>query len=215
LNEYLENNKEKHENKVFYVTDIVQQAQYIKMFKENNMEAVILNTKLDNPYMSTIEMNNQGISFVRIDADLADTLKDTSKEENKELNESLENLFKENLEKGDNLKIKVESLKATEISGVIQLGEQARRMEEMAKIYGMAMPFGAMPPDETLILNANNNVVNLLFKFKDDESKKEETKMICKQIYDLATMSHKHLDMNSMTSFIERSNKILEMLLNN
>ncbi|MDE6357068.1 MAG: molecular chaperone HtpG [Eubacteriales bacterium] len=215
LNEYLENNKEKHENKVFYVTDIVQQAQYIKMFKENNMEAVILNTKLDNPYMSTIEMNNQGVSFVRIDADLADTLKDTSKEENKELNESLENLFKENLEKGDNLKIKVESLKATEISGVIQLGEQARRMEEMAKIYGMAMPFGAMPPDETLVLNANNNVVNLLFKLKDDESKKEETKMICKQIYDLATMSHKHLDMNAMTSFIERSNKILEMLLNN
>ncbi len=215
LSEYLENNKAKHENKIFYVTDMVQQAQYIKMFKENEMEAVILNTKLDNPYMSTLEMYNQGVSFIRIDADLADSLKDTSKEENQELNQALEKLFKENLEKGEGLKIKVEGLKAKEISGVIQLSEQARRMEEMMKAYGMSAPFGSMPPEETLILNSNNNVVNLLLKLKDDESKKEETKMICSQIYDLATMSHKHLDMNTMTAFIERSNKILEMILNN
>lgn len=215
LNEYLEQNKEHHENKVFYVTDENQQAQYIKMFKDNNMDAVILDTKLDNPYMSTLEMYNQGISFVRIDSDLSDTLKDSSKEEDKELNEALETLFKDNLNKGDNLKIKVENLKATDISGVIQLSEQARRMEEMAKMYGMNMPFGAMPTDETLILNSNNNVVKLLLKIKDNENKKEETNIICNQIYDLATMSHKHLDMNSMTNFIERSNKILEMLLNN
>lgn len=215
LNEYLEQNKEHHENKVFYVTDENQQAQYIKMFKDNNMDAVILDTKLDNPYMSTLEMYNQGISFVRIDSDLSDTLKDSSKEEDKELNEALETLFKDNLNKGDNLKIKVENLKATDISGVIQLSEQARRMEEMAKIYDMNMPFGAMPADETLILNSNNNVVKLLLKIKDNENKKEETNIICNQIYDLATMSHKHLDMNSMTNFIERSNKILEMLLNN
>ncbi len=215
LNEYLEQNKEHHENKVFYVTDENQQAQYIKMFKDNNMDAVILDTKLDNPYMSTLEMYNQGISFVRIDSDLSDTLKDSSKEEDKELNEALETLFKDNLNKGDNLKIKVENLKASDISGIIQLSEQARRMEEMAKMYGMNMPFGAMPADETLILNSNNNVVKLLLKIKDNENKKEETNIICNQIYDLATMSHKHLDMNSMTNFIERSNKILEMLLNN
>ena len=215
LNEYLEQNKEHHENKVFYVTDENQQAQYIKMFKDNNMDAVILNTRLDNPYMSTLEMYNQGINFVRIDSDLADTLKDSSQEEDKELNEALEALFKQTLEKGDSLKIKVENLKASDISGVIQLSEQSRRMEEMAKMYGMNMPFGAMPSEETLILNGNNNVVKLLLKIKDDETKKDETKLICNQIYDLATMSHKHLDMNSMTNFIERSNKILEMLLKN
>ncbi len=215
LNEYLEQNKQHHENKVFYVTDENQQAQYIKMFKDNDMDAVILNTKLDNPYMSTLEMYNQGISFVRIDSDLSDTLKDNSQEENKELNDALQALFKDTLNKGYNLKIKVENLKATDISGVIQLSEQARRMEEMAKMYGMGMPFGAMPSDETLILNGNNNVVKLLLKIKDDENKKEETNLICNQIYDLATMSHKHLDMSSMTNFIERSNKILEMLLNN
>lgn len=215
LNEYLEQNKEHQENKVFYVTDENQQAQYIKMFKENNMDAVILNTKLDNPFMSTLEMYNQETKFVRIDSDLSDTLKDTSKEEDKELTESLQALFKETLNKGDNLKISVEHLKTTDISGVIQLSEQARRMEEMAKMYGMAMPFGAMPSDETLVLNGNNNVVKLLLKIKDDASKKEEINLICNQIYDLATMSHKHLDMNNMTNFIERSNKILEILLNN
>ena len=83
----------------------------------------------------------------------------------------------------------------------------------MAKMYGMNMPFGAMPVEETLVLNGNNNVVKLLLNIKDDQNKKEETSLICNQIYDLATMSHKHLDMNEMTNFIERSNKILEMLM--
>lgn len=212
LNEYLEQNKQHSQNKVFYVTDKNQQAQYIKMFKENHMDAVVLNTKLDNPYMSTLEMYNQDISFVRIDSDLSDTLKDDTQQEDKELSQALETLFKDNLQKND-LKIKVENLKTKDISGVIQTSEQARRMEEMAKIYGMNMPFGAMPSEETLVLNGNNNVVKLLLNIKDDENKKQETNLICNQIYDLATMSHKHLDMNAMTNFIERSNKILEMLM--
>lgn len=212
LNEYLEQNKQHSQNKVFYVTDKNQQAQYIKMFKENNMDAVVLNTKLDNPYMSTLEMYNQDISFVRIDSDLSDTLKDDSQQQDKDLSEALETLFKDTLQKND-LKIKVENLKTKDISGVIQTSEQARRMEEMAQMYGMNMPFGAMPSEETLILNTNNNVVKLLLNIKDDQNKKEETNLICNQIYDLATMSHKHLDMNAMTNFIERSNKILEMLM--
>lgn len=212
LNEYLEQNKQHSQNKVFYVTNKNQQAQYIKMFKENNMDAVVLNTKLDNPYMSTLEMYNQDISFVRIDSDLSDTLKDDSQQQDKDLSEALETLFKDTLQKND-LKIKVENLKTKDISGVIQTSEQARRMEEMAQMYGMNMPFGAMPSEETLILNTNNNVVKLLLNIKDDQNKKEETNLICNQIYDLATMSHKHLDMNAMTNFIERSNKILEMLM--
>ncbi len=217
IQEYLDLTKNTNENKkpanIFYATDTIQQAQYIKMFKESNLEAVILDTKLDAPFMSVIEMNNRDVKFLRIDADIDETLKDSSKETDSALNESLEKLFKENLTKTENVKIVVESLKSKEISGVIQLSEEARRMEEMTKLYGMAMPFATMPTEEILVLNANNNVVNLLLKLKDDETKKEETKMICNQIYDLATMSHKHLDMEAMTAFIERSNKILELLL--
>lgn len=210
LNEYLDRNKEKHENKVFYVTDEQQQAQYIKMFKDNDMEAVILTSRLDNPYISTLEMYNSGVKFARIDADIADTLKNESTEDNEKIKEGLEQLFKDSLGK-ENLKINVESLKAEDVSGVVQLSEEARRMEEMSKLYGMNL--GSMPVEETLVLNSNNKVVKLLMELKDKEDKKEETKMVCKQIYDLAMMSHKSLDMNEMTEFIARSNKILEMMI--
>ncbi len=212
LNEYLDKNKEKHENKVFYVTDEKQQAQYIKMFEDNGMEAVILDTKLDNPFMSAIEMYNNGVSFARIDADIADTLKNEESEDDKALTEKMETVFKDVLKK-DDLKIKVESLKAYDVSGIIQLSEQSRRMKEMSSIYGMS--FGDMPADETLILNSNNNVVKLLAKIYDDETRKDDVSLVCKQIYDLAIMSHKPLEMNEMTEFIARSNKILEMTMEN
>ncbi len=210
LSEYLERNKDKHENKVFYVTNEQQQAQYIKMFKDNGMEAVILTSRLDNPYVSVLEMYNNSVSFARIDADIADVLKGEAEEDNDKIKEELEKLFKDNLE-NQNLKINVEALKADGVSGVIQLSEHSRRMQEMSELYGMNM--GAMPVEQTLILNSNNNVVKLLIKLKDNEDKKEETKMICRQIYDLAVMSHKPLDVDEMTGFIERSNKILEMLI--
>lgn len=209
LQEYLDRNKEKHENKVFYVTNEQQQAQYIKMFKDNDMEAVILTTRLDNPFVSTIEMYSEGVSFARIDADLSDTLKNTDEAENKEANEKLEKLFKEVLN-NENLKVKVESLKAENVSAVMQLSEQSRRMQEMSQMYGMNMGFAA--PDETLVLNSSNAVVKLLMEIKDDDTKSDDTKMVCQQIYDLAMLSHKPLDADSMAAFIERSNKILAMI---
>lgn len=210
LSEYLDKNKEKHENKVFYVTDEKQQAQYIKMFEENGMEAVILDTRLDNPYMSALEMYNSGVTFARIDADIADTLKNDESDEDKELTEKFDKLFKEVIKK-DGIKVKVENLKTEDVSGVIQLSEQSRRMKEMSSMYGMN--FGSMPLDETLILNSNNKVVKLLTNIVDDESRKDDVELICKQIYDLAIMSHKPLEMNEMTEFIARSNKILAMTI--
>lgn len=136
-------------------------------------------------------------------------MKNKDEEENKEANENLEKLFKETLG-NENLKIKVESLKAENVSAIMQLSEQTRRMQEMSKMYGMDMGFGA--PDETLVLNSNNAVVKLLMDIKDDSEKTDDTKMICKQIYDLAMLSHKPLAMEEMAAFIERSNKILSMV---
>ena len=211
LQEYLDTNKDKHENKVFYVTNEQQQAQYIKMFKDNGMQAVILDTKLDAPYISTLEMYNSGVSFARIDADISDSLK-SGEEADKETSESLEKLFKDKLH-NEKLKVRVESLKTDSVSAVMQLSEQSRRMQEMSQIYGMN--FGmSMPAEETLVLNSNNNVVKLLLSIKDDEEKSTETELICKQIYDLAVMSNQPLSMDGMTAFIERSNKILEMVAN-
>lgn len=209
LQEYLDKNKEKHENKVFYVTNEQQQAQYIKMFKDNDMEAVMLSTGLDTAFISYMEMYNSGVSFARIDSDITEMLKSDG-EVDKEVNEGLETLFKDNLEK-ENLKISVENLKADNVSGVIQLSEQSRRMQEMSAMYGGGMNMN-FPTDETLVLNANNNVVKLLLDMKDKDNKKDDVKMICEQIYDLAMMSHKPLEMEAMTKFITRSNKIMEML---
>ncbi len=205
LSEYTDKNKDKAENKVFYVSDVQQQAQYIKMFNDQGMDAVVLDTKLDVPYVSFLEAYSGGVKFERIDSAVSEMLK--SDKEAEIDTEALENEFKAALG-NDELKIKVENLKSDEVSAVIELSEQSRRMQEMSAMYGMDNK--AFPSDETLVLNANNNVVKLLLDIKD--SKKEEADMICRQIYDLAVMSHKPLSCEAMTEFIARSNKIMELL---
>ena len=205
LKEYTDKNKDKAENKVFYVTDIHQQAQYIKMFKDQGMDAVVLDTRLDVPYVSFLEAYSGGVKFERIDSAVSEMLKSDNEAEIDA--ESLENLFKEALKK-DDLKLKVENLKSDEVSAMIELSEQSRRMQEMSAMYGMDNR--TFPSDETLVLNANNNVVKLLLDIKDE--RKDEAEMICRQIYDLAVMSHKPLSQEEMTEFISRSNKIMELL---
>ena len=200
--------KAKDSSKVFYVNDKQQQAQYIKLFKDNGVEAVVLDTGLDVPYVGFLEANCGGTKFARIDSDVSEILKG---EESVKLDTTaLEELFKANLE-NDNIKIKVEALKSEDVSGMIELDEQARRMQEMSKMYGMENSFDSTK-DETLVLNSNNKVVQLLLDLKNDSNKGEETKMLCKQIYDLAIMSHKPLSMEAMTAFVARSNKIMELL---
>lgn len=204
LEEYKDNNKDKFEDKVFYVNDEKQQAQYIKLFKDNGIEAVVLNTKLDVPYVSFLEAYSGGTKFARIDSDITSILKSDDKSDVDA--DALEALFKETLGKED-LKVKVESLNTEDVSAILELSEQSRRMMEMSAMYGMGNM--QMPSDETLVLNGNNKVVKLLVSMKDD---KDAVNMICNQIYDLAVMSNKPLSQSQMTEFIARSNKIMELL---
>lgn len=204
LTEYTDNNKDKFENKVFYVNDEKQQAQYIKLFKDNDMEAIVFDTKLDVPYINFLEAYSDGVKFARIDSDISSILKGDEKLDVD--TEALEKIFKEALNK-EELKIKVESLKSKDVSAMLELSEQSRRMQEMSAMYGMGNM--SMPSDETLVLNGNNNVVKLLVDLKDN---KETADMICRQIYDLAVMSNQPLNQSQMTEFIYRSNKILELL---
>ncbi len=213
LPEYLERNKEKHENKVFYVTNENQQAQYVKLFKDYEMEAVLLTTKLDVPFIQYIEMHNHGTTFARIDSNVADILNTDTPDDNKDSKESLEALFRLALD-NEKLKVDVQGLKSDSISGMIILDEQSRRMQEMGSMFGgiNMMGFDMFGNEETLILNKNNNVVKLLLQLKDDESRKEDVHLICKQVHDLAMMSHKPLAVEAMSDFIGRSNRILEMI---
>ncbi|WP_113671875.1 molecular chaperone HtpG [Vallitalea guaymasensis] len=214
LEEYLDRNKEKHENKVYYVTDETLQSQYIKMFKDNGMEAVIMNTTIDQPYISHIEMkeNENNIKFARIDADLTDSLKDedsTSEEDNKKLSEEVQTIFRKALA-NENLNVTMENLKSEDISAMIILPEESRRMQDMSKMYGMfGMDSAAMPSNESLLLNKKNKLVKYIIDNKDNEN----TDIFCNQIYDLAMISHKQLSPEAMTKFIERSNKILQKLI--
>ena len=208
LPDYLERNKEKHENKVFYVSDALQQGQYIKLLKDNELEAIFLNHSIDNAFMSHVEMQNQSVKFTRVDSDLSDTLK--GEEVDKDIQDKLSTLFKEVLGK-ENLNIKVENLKTESISGMILLSEENRRMQEMMKMYGMDLGAAAPEAEEQLILNQTNPLIKLLSTKADD---KEISKLVCEQVYDLALLSHKPLEPEAMTAFIERSNRVLEILAN-
>lgn len=214
LEEYLENNKEKHENKVFYVNDEKQQAQYIRLFKEQGIEAIILNTVIDSHFINFLEMKNSGVTFNRIDSDISDTLKDkeSSSEETEKQKEdeikSLEELFKNNLDNKE-LKIQVEDLKSSEVPALILLSEQSRRMQEMSSMFGGMDMKNMFKNEETLVLNRTNKLVKSLISLSKIEGKQDDVKMICEHIYDLSMMSHKQLDSEAMARFIERTNKIL------
>ena len=216
LNDYLERNKAKHENKVFYVTDQNQQSQYIKLFKEHDMEAVILTAMIDNHFMQFLEMKDTGVKFSRIDADLSESMKDSdSKEIDKTMVEDLEKLFKNSLS-NEKLKVQVEALKTVSVPGMILLSEYSRRMQEMSRMYGSGMAGmdikSLFPDEQILVLNSNNNLIKAIIKLKDSEEKKDDVNMICQHIYDLAMMSHKQLEPDAMTKFIERSNVLLARL---
>ena len=211
LKDYLESCKDKHENKVFYVTDEVQQAQYINMFKEQDMNAILLNMAIDQPFISIIEQDEKDIEFFRIDTELADVFKEAVTEDDAKVLEAqkvtLTEIFKKALGRAS-LEVQVEKLKNPETSAMITLKEESRRMQDMMRMYGMTDMGMYGNEGETLILNANNSLVQYVLS----NTEGEYTDMICQQLYDLALLCHKPLDAAAMTAFIERSNKIMKAL---
>ena len=212
LKDCLEENKEKHENTVFYVTDEKEQSQYINMFKKEGLDAVILPHSIDSPFIGHLEQKNEGLKFLRIDADLNSTFKEEVKdddEEFKKTSETLTETFKKALG-NDKLEIKVEKLKDESISSMLTVSEETRRMQDMMKMYNM---YGMDPSmfggaGETLVLNANNKLVQYVLNHGEGEN----TKKICEQLYDLALLAHGSLSPERMTGFVARTNEIMMML---
>ena len=212
LKDCLEENKEKHENTVFYVTDEKEQSQYINMFKKEGLDAVILPHSIDSPFIGHLEQKNEGLKFLRIDADLNSTFKEEVKdddEEFKKTSETLTETFKKALG-NDKLEIKVEKLKDESISSMLTVSEETRRMQDMMKMYNM---YGMDPSmfggaGETLVLNANNKLVQYVLNHGEGEN----THKICEQLYDLALLAHGSLSPERMTGFVARTNEIMMML---
>ena len=209
--ESTENAEEKQKEKtvLFYVTDEVQQSQYINLFKEPGIDAVILKHNIDSAFITHLERQDDTIKFERIDADVnADMKEEVSEEDLKEEKETLTDVFHKALN-NDKLEVKVEKLKNASVSSMIVLSEETRRMQDMMKMYNMyGMDPNMFGGPATLVLNANNELVQYIFNHKDSE----HVPMMCEQLYDLAMLSHKPLAPEEMTKFITRSNKIMMLL---
>ena len=194
---------------IYYVTDKNQQGQYIRMFKESDMNAVILDHNIDTSFITQLEQRNQNYKFMRIDADVTDALKeDVSEEDMKSTLDTLTETFRTALGK-ENLDVKVEKLKDASISSMITLSEDGRRMQDMMKMYNMyGMDPSMFGGNETLVLNVNNKLVQYILDHKDGE----HVPMFCKQLYDLAMLSNQPLSPEAMTAFINRSNEVMMIL---
>ncbi len=201
--------KEPEKTTIFYVTDEVQQSQYINLFREEGKTAVILKHNIDTPFISHLEMKNEKIKFQRIDADLTEDFVETTDEtELKETTDSLTDIFRKALG-NDKLDVKVEKMKNENISSMITLSEESRRMQDMMKMYSMnGMDMGMFGGGETLVLNANNKLVQYILEHRDGEN----VNLFCEQLYDLAMISHQPLAPEKMTKFISRSNEIMMLL---
>ncbi len=209
LAECLEENRENHENTVFYATDEKAQSQYINMFKEAGIDAVILSHAIDSPFIGHVEQKNENVHFVRIDTDLDKAFKEETKEEDKdslkETTDKLTELFRKSLG-SDHLDVKVEKLKNPSIASVMTLSEEGRRMQDMMKMYNMGdrnmEMFGA---SESLVLNINHPLVSYVLEHGDSE----DTPAFCEQLYDLALLAHGSLSPERMSKFVTRSNDIM------
>ena len=205
----LEENKEKHENTIFYVTNEKEQSQYINLFRQEGIDAVLLPHNIDSPFISHMEQKHEGVKFLRIDTDLNAAFKEEVKEDDEEFkksSEELTELFKKALS-NDKLDIKVEKMKNEGVASMITVSEETRRMQDMMKMYNM----GGMDPSmfggtgETLVLNANHPLVKYVLNNKESLN----TDKICEQLYDLASLSHGPLSPERMTKFVARSNEIM------
>ena len=213
LKEYIEANKDKNQNKIFYVTDETQQAQYIKMFKESGMDAIIMNNMIDSHFINFLEMkfmqenNDAGkdgkdgkdepLRFARIDSELSDSLKNSAQEADekdaKALKDKFEKFFREALS-NDKLNVKTEQLKVSNVPAMILQSEHSRRFQEMSRLYGGGNDnafAGMFEEKTTLVLNSGSPLIQSLGKIIDDNSRADDAKLICQHIYDLALMAHK------------------------
>lgn len=194
---------------IFYVTDMQQQSQYINLFREQGMNAVVLDHTIDNSFITQLEQRNQDYKFLRIDADLTENLvEEASEEDLKAAQDALSALFKKACGK-DNLTVKVEKFKNKDISSMLTVSEESRRMQEMMKMYNMyGMDPSMFGGDETLVLNVDNDLVKYMFEHADGEN----VEMFAQQLYDLACLANKPLAPEAMTAFVARSNKIMMLL---
>ncbi len=198
-----------NDNKVYYVSSTDVQAQYIKLFKDNDLDAIILEHNIDTHFVTYLEYKEQDVKFVRIDSEIDEVLKndeETSENEEKPDDDKLIEIFKTALGM-DKLEIKAQSLKTTGTPAIITINEYQRRINDMNRIYGNIFGDNNDKAQETLIINTANPIVEKLESFEDDQQK-----LICRHIYDLAAISQRRLSAAELEGFIARSVEVMQLL---
>ena len=203
--------KDKIRKTIYYVTDVQQQSQYINMFREEGLDAVVLTHNIDQPFINQLESKNEDVKFMRIDADITDSSKEDINKKDRKKNEKdakdLAQLFQKAVG-NDKLTVKVETLKNENISSLLTVSEESRRMQDMMKMYSMGggMDMGMFGSEgETLVLNSGNELVKYLLKNRESE----DAEIFAAQLYDLAVISNRPLSAEAMTKFVARSNEIM------
>lgn len=217
INDYVKNiTDDKYQKTIYYVSDTAKEASYIKMFKDANLDAVILNAGIDVHFIAYLEQREHTMKFERIDSGLNDAAlnkENVNEEEMKSLSESLSDVFKKYIPSMNDFTVKAESFKSNDIAGMIIMPESSRRMKDIFEIYGQANPFGDMPVEKSFVLNSNNNLVKYLNENKNEESNNEKSKLVCEQLYDLARINSEGLNEEEMNNFIKRSQEIMNIMI--
>ncbi|MCR1899306.1 molecular chaperone HtpG [Irregularibacter muris] len=215
LEEYLEKQGDQEEKNIYYTNDSNQQAQYIRMLRENDLEVLSLEHSIDAAFISHMEMKKTHVHFKRVDSEIADLLKESDDAEDKEVitkeTETLTNIFKKVLNK-EEIKVQLESLKSEEVTGMVTLSEDSRRMQEMMERYAMGgLEAGMIPNEEILVLNKKHPLIQYMLHHGEEET--ELMKLIPQQVYDLIMLSHQPLSPERMTDFIKRSNDMMKQMI--
>lgn len=197
LPEYLE--KFAADKKIYYVTNPVQQAGYISLFKENGLNAVILDGVIDQPLVNFLESKEPGLAMARIDADIAESLKDGGQSELSSLCEQFKKIA------GENTEITAQPLKAGP-PAILLTDEQTRRFKDMSRYYGIGME-NAMPGKHTLVLNSQSPLIKAM-----DGMDEQKRQALAEQLYDLAYMTGEPLTGERMDAFLKRSAQLMERL---
>lgn len=209
LKEYLDQAKEKHENKVFYTDDARKQASYIQLLKAQEYDVIELDTTIDVPFMSLLESKNENLKFLRVDADLSEYLKENSEETISDEEQKKAQSAFQTLLGLDKLKVRLENMKDDNVTAMIELSEQGRRMQDMMKMYGQMASFSDQIAEEsTLVVNRRSPLTTYVLEHPDSE----DAKVLAQQIYDLARLSHEELSAEDMTAFLDRSQNLLRKL---
>ncbi|WP_298977720.1 molecular chaperone HtpG [uncultured Thermosynechococcus sp.] len=225
LKEYRERNKARQGNRVYYCTDEVNQATYVQLLKSQGIEVLFMDSFIDTHFIPWLEQNYSDVKFLRVDAELDETLIDKTKERelvdpttNKTRSEQIKALFESVLKK-PKLTIRTEALKADAPPAMILLPETSRRLREMMAMM-QQQPNAQLPEEHTLVVNTAHPLVENLLKLNQgtilQTSGTSETgalvEKLCQYIYDLALMSQRGFDANGMQQFTERASQVLTQL---